>query len=477
MDGVHLKRHVVIHEVSQCFLVGDDAADLGCGQEHILGLFSREEILDILLAAEIQLLMGAGDDIGIALTLQFADDCRANHAAMTCDINLSILFHHNKIPSSDKLFDNALFQILGKVRLNVFFGTLDGDFLHVVVDHDLDELCKGGLGGVPAQFALGLAGVAPEVDNVGRAVEVGADLDNDLAGGLVDALLVHALADKFELDAHIVEGQLAELADGVLLTGGNDEILGRFVLQNQPHALDIILGIAPVAQAGQVAQIQLVLFSLGNAGGGQRDLAGDEGLAAALRLVVEENARAAEHVVSLAVLLDDPEAVLLGDSVGAVGVERGVLVLGHFLDLAVELGRGRLVDAAGVFQTAQAHSFQHAQHTGSIDVGGKLGHIEADLHVALGGEVVNFIGADLADDRENAHRIAEVAVLQVKVGVALQMGDTLAVIDGRTADDAVDIVALLKQKLCQIAAVLAGNAGDECFFHNFDPHLKREVEN
>ena len=59
--------------------------------------------------------------------------------------------------------------------------------------------------------------------------------------------------------------------------------------------------------------------------------------------------------------------------------------------------------------------------------------------------------------------------MQVKVGVALQMGDTLAVIDGRTADDAVDIVAFFQQKFCQIAAVLAGNAGDECFFHSCIP--------
>ena len=135
----------------------------------------------------------------------------------------------------------------------MLFGALDGDLLHVVVDHDLDEFLERRLGGVPAQLALGLAGVAPQVDDVGGAVEVGADLNNDLAGGLVNALLVHALTGKFQLDAYIVEGQLAELADGMLLAGGNDEILRGLVLQNQPHTLDIVFGIAPVAQTGQVA--------------------------------------------------------------------------------------------------------------------------------------------------------------------------------------------------------------------------------
>ena len=64
--------------------------------------------------------------------------------------------------------------------------------------------------------------------------------------------------------------------------------------------------------------------------------------------------------------------------------------------------------------------------------------------------------------------------MQVEVGVAFQMGDALSVIDRRTADDAVDIVAFFQQELRQIAAVLAGDAGDECFFHNcisFLPHF------
>ena len=155
-------------------------------------------------------------------------------------------------------------------------------------------------------------------------------------------------------------------------------------------------------------------------------------------------------------------------------MERSVLVLWHFLDLAVQFRGGCLVDAAGVGQAAQTHGLQHAQHAGSVDIGGELRHIETDLDVALGGEVVNFIGADLADDREDAHRIAEVAVMQVEVGVAFQMGDALSVIDRRTADDAVDIVAFFQQELRQIAAVLAGDTGDECFFHNcisFLPHF------
>ena len=91
--------------------------------------------------------------------------------------------------------------------------------------------------------------------------------------------------------------------------------------------------------------------------------------------------------------------------------------------------------------------------------------------MALGGEVVDLVGPHGADDGEDAHGVAQIAVVQVEVRVTLQMGDALAVIDGGAADDAVDVVALFQQELSQIAAVLAGNAGDECFFIGYYPFI------
>mgnify|MGYP007007082665 FL=1 len=66
-----------------------------------------------------------------------------------------------------KLFDNALFEKFSQIGLDMLLGALYGDFLHVMIDHDPDKLCKGGLCGVPTQLTLGLAGVAPQVDNIG----------------------------------------------------------------------------------------------------------------------------------------------------------------------------------------------------------------------------------------------------------------------------------------------------------------------
>ena len=242
----------------------------------------------------------------------------------------------------------------------------------------------------------------------------------------------------------MAEGELGELADGVLYTGGDDEVLGTVVLQDEPHALYIVAGIAPVAQGVQVAQVETLLQALADAGGGKGDLAGDEGLAPALALVVEQDAAAAEHLVGLAVLLDNPEAVELGHGIGAVGMEGGVLVLGHLFYLAVELGGAGLVDAAGLLQVAGAHGLEHAEDAGGIDIGRELGRVEADLHVALGGQVVDLVGPHLVDHLDDGHGVAQVGIVEVEVGLALEVGNALAEVHGAAADDAVHLVTFFK---------------------------------
>ena len=76
--------------------------------------------------------------------------------------------------------------------------------------------------------------------------------------------------------------------------------------------------------------------------------------------------------------------------------------------------------------------------------------------MALGGEVVDLVGPHGADDGEDAHGVAQIAVVQVEVRVTLQMGDALAVIDGGAADDAVDVVAFVEEEFGKVGTVLAG---------------------
>src|SRR5277367_898475 len=117
------------------------------------------------------------------------------------------------------------------------------------------------------------------------------------------------------------EGGLAELADGVGLIGGEDEVVGFVVLEDAPHALDVLLGVAPVALGVEVAEEEVLLEAALDAGDGASDLAGDEGLAAAGALVVEEDAVAGMEVVAFAVIDGGPVGEDLGDGIGAAGPE------------------------------------------------------------------------------------------------------------------------------------------------------------
>ena len=141
-------------------------------------------------------------------------------------------------------------------------------------------------------------------------------------------------------------------------------------------------------------------------------------------------------------------------------MEGRLFVLRDFLHLAVQFRGGCLINTAGIRQAAQAHRLQHAQHSGSIHIGSEFRHIKADLHMALRGQIVDFIGTHLADHRHKAHGIAQIAVMEMEMRTALQMCDTFPVIHRGTADDAVYVIAFFQQKFRQIAAILTGHAGD-----------------
>lgn len=182
--------------------------------------------------------------------------------------------------------------------------------------------------------------------------------------------------------------------------------------------------------------------------------------------MVEEDARAAEHAVRLPVLPHDPVAVELGYRVGAVRVEGGVLVLRYLLHLPVELRGRRLVDAAAAREAAQAHSLEDAQDTRRVHVCRELGGVERHLYVALSREVVDLVGPYFAYHLQDAHRVAEVGIVEVEVREPLKVRDALAVVHRRAADGAVDVVALLQEELRKVRAVLAGDAGDQyCLSH------------
>ncbi len=85
-------------------------------------------------------------------------------------------------------------------------------------------------------------------------------------------------------------------------------------------------------------------------------------------------------------------------------------------------------------------------------------------------EVINFVRLQFVKQLHQIHRVGQITVMQeqtdpVDVRVGVEMIDARSVKRARAADDAVDFVALFEQQIGQIAAVLAGDARDERFFH------------
>ena len=95
--------------------------------------------------------------------------------------------------------------------------------------------------------------------------------------------------------------------------------------------------------------------------------------------------------------------------------------------------------------------------------------------MALCGQIVDLIGLDLAHQTNQAGGIGQVAVVQGDRVLLDQVVDTSGVGDGSTADNAVDLIALLQQKLCQIGTVLTGDASNQCFFHVFYSSLRNDL--
>ena len=79
---------------------------------------------------------------------------------------------------------------------------------------------------------------------------------------VADQVLDLGRAQEARVDAHVLlgvepdvrEGDVDELAHRVRLAGGDHVVVGLVLLEHQPHRLDVVLGVAPVALGVEVAE-------------------------------------------------------------------------------------------------------------------------------------------------------------------------------------------------------------------------------
>src|SRR6266478_762718 len=99
-----------------------------------------------------------------------------------------------------------------------------------------------------------------------------------------------------------------------------------------------------------------------------------------------------------------------------------------------------------------------------IGVGRVLRGLEGDCHVALSAEIVNLIRPYGLNHANEVGRIGQISVVKhqsaaLRVGVFVQMVDSIGVERGGSTLDAMDLVTFGQQELCEISAVLAGYPG------------------
>ncbi len=169
-------------------------------------------------------------------------------------------------------------------------------------------------------------------------------------GGLAVRHFIDALAFPAQLHAQLYGCPLDELANAVLLAGGDHKVFRLGLLQHHPLHSHVVFSVAPVAQGVNVAHVQAVFQAQADVGQAAGDFAGDEGFTPARAFVVEQDAVAGIHAVGLAVIDRDPVGVELGYGVGAARVERRGFFLRGFLHQAVKLAGRGLVEAGFLLQ-------------------------------------------------------------------------------------------------------------------------------
>ncbi len=172
-------------------------------------------------------------------------------------------------------------------------------------------------------------------------------------------------------------------------TGRDDKIIRFVLLQHQPHCLHVVARESPVPRRVQVSQSQAVIHALLDPRHGVADLAGHKLQATPRRLMIKQDSRTGEQVVTLTVIHGDPVTVGFGHSVGAARVQGGRLSLRNFANLAEDLAARSLVELD--LRIEGTNGLQDASHAERGHLGGEHRLIPGGEHVGLRPEVVNLV--------------------------------------------------------------------------------------
>ncbi len=196
----------------------------------------------------------------------------------------------------------------------------------------------------------------------------------------------------------------------------------------------------------QIAQPQFIGQAQLDLGCAVGHFVGNELEAAARTLVIEQDARAGKQAIALPVVDGDPVAVDLGCAVRAAGVERGVLILGHFPHLSKHFRGTGLIETSVMVH--QPDSIQNPGHPQGGAFPGQDRLLKRSGHEGLGSQVVDLIRVVLLEDSDEGDLIQQVTLYQLDI--ILNVGDAVKIDGAGAAHHAQDLVAFPQQELGQV---------------------------
>jgi hypothetical protein len=134
------------------------------------------------------------------------------------------------------------------------------------------------------------------------------------------------------------------------------------------------------------------------------------------------------------------------------GVERRLLGLRGFLDLAEHFGRGRLIEPGLADQPQDADGLKQPECAQGVRICRVLRRLKRDLNVTLRAKVVKLVWLNRLDDPDQVRRVSQIAVVQDEpstcdVRILIQMIDAVGIELRCPSLDAVDLVPFPEEKL------------------------------
>ena len=182
--------------------------------------------------------------------------------------------------------------------------------------------------------------------------------------------------------------------------------------------------------------------------------------------MVEQDAVDREEAVAFPVVARHPVGIELGRGIGAPGTHGGRFILGRRGGAKQFAGRGLVKPG---LDAAAADGLQEPGDPQAGHIPGIFGHVEADPHMALGGQVIDFVRLDIVDQMAELPGVAQIPIMQKKpgpcfMGVHVQVVNAPGIEGAGPAHQAMHFITLGQEELGQIAAVLSGNPGNQRLF-------------